>query len=207
MSRRTPDLQGQKFGKLLVIERTSSPTKDQHVYWRCICECGRETRSSGVSLRSGTKSCKTCGTAPRKAVWQQILRLYKSNAKNKNHAFELTTEKFVSLISSNCDYCGRKPHQKLWQGKSSALHLAFRWNGIDRVDSAKGYVEGNVVPCCKPCNEMKSDRSREEFLELIKAVYHHSTVREALRKHYTDLPESHCCFSPWYPVDSEEEDV
>lgn len=60
------------------------------------------------------------------------------------------------------------------QMRKHSSYESFRWNGIDRIDSAKGYVEGNVVPCCKFCNEMKSDKSRDEFLQLIAAIYQHT---------------------------------
>jgi len=38
-------------------------------------------------------------------------------------------------------------------------------------------VGWSPATCCQPCNEMKSDKSREEFLRLIAAVYHHHFVR------------------------------
>lgn len=50
------DLTGQRFGKLTVIERAG--TKNKHVTWRCICDCGKETIVKGNSLTSGlTRSC------------------------------------------------------------------------------------------------------------------------------------------------------
>jgi hypothetical protein len=36
-------------------------------------------------------------------------------------------------------------------------------NGIDRIDSKLGYVEGNVVSCCKICNSAKGDLTLAEF--------------------------------------------
>lgn len=50
----------------------------------------------------------------------------------------------------------------------------FVRNGIDRVDSAQGYVLTNVVPCCKQCNRAKSDLSREEFLTWVERVHAHN---------------------------------
>jgi hypothetical protein len=45
-----------------------------------------------------------------------------------------------------------------------------RANGLDRVDNARGYESGNVVPCCDPCNRMKGTLSREAFLEHVALV-------------------------------------
>ena len=47
-------------------------------------------------------------------------------------------------------------------------------NGIDRVDSSKGYVEDNVVSCCKYCNTAKNTMSRDEFFKWIKRVYEYN---------------------------------
>ena len=43
-----------------------------------------------------------------------------------------------------------------------------RINGIDRINSDKGYTIDNCVPCCAQCNHMKLDYTTEEFLTKIK---------------------------------------
>lgn len=85
---------------------------------------------------------------------------YKSKARKDGKVFELTEGKFRELITSNCTYCGVKPlqvHSKC-NCKKPILH-----NGIDRVDSSKGYTVDNSVPCCKTCNRGKNDMSVQEF--------------------------------------------
>ena len=52
------DLVGQKFGMLTVIER-SRISKDRHIFWKCICECGNEKEVKGSSLKSG--NIMSCG--------------------------------------------------------------------------------------------------------------------------------------------------
>ena len=50
------DLTGQKFGRLLVIER--GPIRNKRIYWKCKCDCGNEVEVAGQELRRGnTKSC------------------------------------------------------------------------------------------------------------------------------------------------------
>ena len=50
------DLTGQRFGKLVVIERVYNGRKDAH--WRCKCDCGKEVITSTGHLKDGhTKSC------------------------------------------------------------------------------------------------------------------------------------------------------
>lgn len=58
-NRRTLDLTGQRFGRLLALE----PTSDQHgksrsVVWLCRCDCGRLAKASANSLSQGCRvSC------------------------------------------------------------------------------------------------------------------------------------------------------
>jgi hypothetical protein len=53
-----PDLIGQKFGRLTVLEYDHT---DNHcrAYWKCQCDCGNIIITSGTALRSGgSKSCR-----------------------------------------------------------------------------------------------------------------------------------------------------
>lgn len=50
------DLSGNRYGRLLVKERTY--TDGKHSYWLCVCDCGNETVVCGDSLKRGaTRSC------------------------------------------------------------------------------------------------------------------------------------------------------
>lgn len=55
------DLTGQRFGRLIVIERADDhiqPNGTHKVQWRCKCDCGNECIVRGQCLRDGmTKSC------------------------------------------------------------------------------------------------------------------------------------------------------
>lgn len=45
---------------------------------------------------------------------------------------------------------------------------------IDRIDSAKGYVAGNVQLVCKAINLAKSAHSNDEILDFVTAVRYQS---------------------------------
>ena len=51
--------------------------------------------------------------------------------------------------------------------------FVLKYNGIDRVDSSKGYEYNNVVSCCKNCNSAKMQLSIKEFKEHIIKIYNH----------------------------------
>lgn len=180
------DLTGRTFGKLYVISKAKSKTyiypngKCTVAYWNCRCDGGGrlckgfKVVSSGHLLRKGTHSCGCLRSFKDDSPVTQVLAHYKRHAKAAGRPFELSKETFARLISSNCDYCGKSPLQKV---ASLPAHPDFVYNGIDRVDNTKGYVEGNVVPCCGPCNDMKCDKSRDEFLRLVAAIHRHQAIK------------------------------
>lgn len=80
---------------------------------------------------------------------------YKYDAKRRNYEFALTFEQFAELINKECHYCPIAPSR-----------------GVDRVNNSIGYTIDNCVPCCSKCNEMKMDKSVEEFYSHIEKIYH-----------------------------------
>ena len=81
---------------------------------------------------------------------RQIYGNYVWNAAHRGLAFELSYEELLELINADCTYCGERPSRIKKRGKHR-----YTFNGIDRVDNDKGYVEGNVVTCCSICNRAK----------------------------------------------------
>ena len=52
------DLTGNRFGRLVVIEKTTGRTRNGNIKWKCLCDCGKEAFVSTTSLNSeNTKSC------------------------------------------------------------------------------------------------------------------------------------------------------
>lgn len=93
---------------------------------------------------------------------------YRLRARHRGHAFELTRDEFIAIACRPCHYCGDPPNQT-----TNRLHFngPFVYNGIDRKDSARGYVADNCLPCCGRCNTMKSDLPYGEFLRRVATIY------------------------------------
>ena len=171
------DLTGQKFGRLMVIERVNTPIeKNYSTLWLCECDCGNKKIINAISLRKGVT--KSCGCYNREitslpygeAAKNTIYRNYKRGAKDRNIDFFLDKEEFFEIIIKDCYYCGEKPSniQKNYYNNGN-----FIYNGIDRIDSSEGYIKGNVVPCCWMCNQAKSNISINDFDKWIEKVYKH----------------------------------
>ena len=73
------DLTGKRFGHLTVIEQTEE-RKHGCIIWRCLCDCGNETKVTSHNLVSGdTKS----GGCLRKENLERGLRLLSQKSSKK----------------------------------------------------------------------------------------------------------------------------
>lgn len=50
---------GKRFSKLVVLAKLKRRHVDKSLRYRCICDCGKETKTVGLYLRNGSK--KSCG--------------------------------------------------------------------------------------------------------------------------------------------------
>jgi len=77
-----------------------------------------------------------------------------------------------NMSQLNCFYCNEKPNTYTRNDpKIINNERLFVRNGIDRIDSTKKHVSGNVVPCCIKCNKIKSNHSVEKFYKWVNDVY------------------------------------
>lgn len=109
-------------------------------------------RKSGLSAR-----CKKC-VHERDLSEYGRYKSYRRSAKQRNIDFQISFEEFKEVINKPCTYCGTEPNP---------------FNGIDRFDNSKGYIENNLIPCCEWCNKIKLTHSDEETREHIRKMYHH----------------------------------
>jgi hypothetical protein len=65
--------------------------------------------------------------------------------------FDIDKETYDSLKLNQCYLCGFIPTKDCM-------------NGIDRIDSTKGYTSSNIAPCCAICNRMKNQFTYDTFI-------------------------------------------
>lgn len=165
-----------QYGDLTVISFNSRDNNNRMLF-NCECKCGNKkvvsakNLSRGVSKDCGCKQKERISKNKRKEYGESnkniLITSYKNNAKKKNLSFSLTKQQMEELFKGNCYYCGCKPSQVK---KAKNTYGEFVYNGIDRLDSSKGYEKDNVVSCCSTCNYLKSDYSEKEFLQIIKRI-------------------------------------
>jgi hypothetical protein len=168
------DLLGKKFGNLEVIR--FDKVVIGNAYWLCKCNCGREASIRGSSLISkhtttcgcthlaghtnclwggvgnisGTYWCTMCGGAKRRGIPVEITKQYLWDVLVKQNFICALSGVLLILNSKNGCYDGNA--------------------SIDRIDSSKAYIEGNIQWVHKYVNLMKLDKSSEEFIRWCKLV-------------------------------------
>lgn len=169
---------GKKIGRLLVISEDSKRIGGM-VYWRCRCDCGKETVVCGVSIRKGASQSCGCLRLDRTrkprgmAAFNKLYNSYKLGAKQRSLIFILNKDEFKTLTTSNCYYCGATPKSECKNNGKRDFFGNFIYNGIDRIKNSLGYTLDNCVPCCSICNQMKHSYTKETFLKQIKEIYMH----------------------------------
>lgn len=175
---------GKQFGRLVAIQRVGADNNGLSL-WRCRCSCGAERVVRLGSLSSGvTRSCgqhRTAQTAQGEAGFRRLLGAYRVNAKRREHTFALAEDVFRALVTGNCHYCGQAPsnvseHSAGRVTAATRANSTFLYNGIDRLDTARGYEADNVVTCCATCNRAKLAMTYDEFVSWLRRVHRHLSL-------------------------------
>jgi hypothetical protein len=171
---------GQRFDRLVVqgyVDTTDAQGRVRPMV-ECLCDCGgRVLLRSGVLRQNRTNNC---GCAPRGrwtgvgALSTTVFNRQKRRAEQRGHEFTVTHEDLSSLYESQGRRCAL-----------SGLPIGFslRTNGrntasLDRIDSSKAYIHGNVQWVHRDVNLMKLDFSIEEFVSMCRRVAAHMGDRE-----------------------------
>lgn len=170
---------GEVYGFLTVLDECNEENPNgsgQRTHARVRCnKCETEKLVSKSQLvNGGTISCG-CHREGKKvgADWRALHRILSQGAIKRNLTVELTSDHIQTLGQMNCFYCGREPSNTRSAQRSPRQ---TSYNGIDRVDNQRGYIFGNVLPCCRFCNRAKRDYPLEIFIEQIRRYGSNLTV-------------------------------
>ena len=181
---------GTRFGRWIVVENDWYKSFNGQVHRACFvrCECAAQTEAYRTygELRCGRSP--SCGCISRErsieTVWKDLL----AKVSRRGWECHLTLPQLKEISQLPCAYCGGEPsntHRLKYKvdGKYQrgvAPEMEIRYTGLDRLDSTKGYIPGNVVPCCFECNGMKSRMPVDQFLGLIERVRSHNPTVASL---------------------------
>lgn len=175
------NLSGQKFGKLLLLEKDSN-NKAKYI---CKCDCGTiksvsrshivagNTTSCGCIKRDGSLKTqwKGCGEISGNFWHMHIIRSASGSKQGdrirRPKDLNITIEYIWDLFLKQDRKCAL-----------SGIILVFPKHGkdrlytasLDRIDSFKGYIVDNVQWVHKDINIMKNKFSQEYFIEICKLI-------------------------------------
>jgi len=165
-------LLGRRYGRLTVVSLNEAGS---NASYNVRCDCGTEKIMFKRVLTRGHGN--SCGCAKFKPAaetsFKKVLWTYKKGACTRNLNFDLTPEQVKYLTKQDCYYCGIEPSSVC---KTTKYQPDYIYNGIDRVDNSIGYTLENCVPCCKLCNNAKTDLTVEEFKGWIKRLVKHNGI-------------------------------
>lgn len=146
------NLQGERFGKLLVISRSSN-NKQQGATWLCRCDCDRDGKKivvvSGAMLLAGkTLSCGCFRL-------EQLLLKVTKHGQTKGHKMTRTYKTWAAMIDRVTN-----PNNKNWKHYGGrGITVCERWKDfsnffedmgrrppkltLDRTNNERGYEPGN----------------------------------------------------------------
>lgn len=181
---------GDRFGKWTVVD---PEVKKGNAL--CKCDCGTVNTVGRHELYTGlSKGCVHCGQRfrkghhmkPFKHIPSTYLAVVKANAKDRNLEFNLTLEYLDNLLERQdftCALSGVKLYApkllKSYTGYNALDRKSFTMS-LDRVDSTKGYLEGNVQWVHKHVNVMKGAMTDLAFISICKLVADHNSSAELL---------------------------
>jgi hypothetical protein len=176
---------GQRFGSGVVISCLGVRPDDssRSRWWLLQCDCGNKYERRTSQLNYGdSKSCgcyhkatgknsagwRGCGDIPL-TFFNCLKYRSRSNVKEVSITIEDLQEQWKKQ-DGKCIYTGinltfgrilTKPNHPNHKEKTASL---------DRIDSSKGYVLGNIEFCHKHINAMKQSFEKEHFIKMCKLV-------------------------------------
>lgn len=164
---------GAVVGSLTVVEERSL-YRGRPDFVRLRCVCGKDTFVLPGDLARGRRvscGCSKTRTGPLNKKWGgfgeisgQMWSHLQSHARNRRLSFEVSIEHAWKVFQAQSGCCALS-------GVSLKLTpRAATTASLDRIDSTKGYVEGNIQWVHKTLNRMKWDLTEAEFQDWCQKV-------------------------------------
>lgn len=176
--RNIDDYIGKTIRNYTIIRSCHSKGKTR--YWICRCRCGNE-KPVQVSQLFNRRNCGTCNKCKfsekllsKSKLWQggefisgAVFSNIKYGARERNINFDITIPYLENIWMKQDGRCAYT--NELLTLPKISNDKTFNCS-LDRIDSSKGYIEGNVQWVLKEVNFMKQSLSEQRFLQLCKKI-------------------------------------
>ena len=170
---RAIDISGQRFGRLVVLERAPrGERKNRRAIWVCQCDCGSRCEVGADGLRSGHTN--SCGCLSKDTA--------KMTHTKHGHTSDFSVSREYSAWANMRARCSGR-QRKCWKNYGGrGITVCPEWDQsfekflrhvgrspgrgyeLDRIDNDKGYQPGNVRWVTKSENN-RNRRSRQRIQE------------------------------------------
>lgn len=172
---------GQQIGKWRVGKKVRKPRgRTSQLFYRCICECGAVQDVYAHSLASGrSKACRKCGARATQASphwmghgelsgthWHRICL----EAEKRGYAVAIKIADAWRLFVAQEGKCALSGMPLRMRGRKSEERRSRGTASLDRIDSTRGYVRGNVQWVHKDVNLLKNNFDEEYLLQMCRLV-------------------------------------
>jgi hypothetical protein len=168
---KTINLIGKKKDYLTIIAIDGH--KRDKVCWIALCDCGKKTRITGGDFsRKDGRNIKSCGCknylkgseSPhwrgRFGISSSYWTRTKFGAKKRGFDFKINERDAYLVLQKQKNLCALSGIPIILEKDAS----------LDRIDSKKGYVKGNIQWLHKDINRIKSDLDQNYFISLCKQI-------------------------------------
>lgn len=172
---------GKKYG-LLTVESFARVTPCGHKSYNCVCDCGNTVIRTGTSMKRSKNS--SCGCFSKRGAehhqwtgvgeissgfwYDHIVRSANGSKGNRNEKeLTLTIQQAWDLFLQQDRKCALSGTPLQFPKRAKDMS----WTAsLDRIDSSKGYVLGNVQWVHKDINIMKNKFDNDYFIHVCKTV-------------------------------------
>lgn len=194
------EMVGRRFGRLVVVAQAPTRISRSGVTglstsmtrWVCRCDCGVEKVLLRNNLINGTT--KSCGCLSHEVASQMGKGRKGIRAWNWKGVGDISGSLWgrICYFAAQRDLEVQVTPQEVWElfqkqkGVCALSGLPLRFDtvgersqgnaSLDRIDSSKGYITGNIQWVDKRLQQMKWDSPQAEFIELCRAVTQHFDV-------------------------------
>lgn len=180
---------GETFGEWTVIsEKTEKYKRWYKLHVKC--KCGKEDYVAASSLRGGKSTCcKTCGWEKHYKGIGNLSSTFFSRilegARVRGIEVSITKEEILNLLEKQKYKCALSGlHLTLSKTFSTdrSNRTYFTTASLDRIDSSKGYIEGNVQWIHKDINIMKNKFPNDYFIDMCKKISKNNSKKKIIAK-------------------------
>lgn len=181
--RKAKSIVGNKYGKLLIINCLDTIENYQSKY-RCLCDCNNYCYISRNNLLCNTTT--SCGCLHRRRgknhpmykgfndLSSKFWFNYQNHAKERNLEFSISMEYAWNLFIKQNRKCALTGQEIILV--DSQLYNIEQTASLDRIDSTKGYIEGNVQWVHKWVNICKWNLTQKEFIKMCHLVANNNSL-------------------------------